>query len=877
MSRLLPTRRSRHATTVVAVTLIALLAPTSTPGHASGGSVAVTGNPRVDALIAQMTLDEKVAMIHGDAEDPSTYQFQAGYLPGVPRLGIPGLRFADGPPGVATMQWSTGMTSTMGLAATFSRLDARLNGAVIGHDARALGQDVMLQPFINIDRDIVFYRGYNTFGEDPLLTGQLGAETIRGIQSAGVLAQAKHFVAYEGGTNIVVDEQTLHEVYLKPFQDAVNARVASVMCAYNKINSVSACGNAYTQNDVLRGRWGFEGFVTADWGANHATTDLVNGLDLSMPGLGFNDYFQPQMIRDAIRDGIITEAHVNRAVGRILLQYLRFGLLDGASKHEVTPQPVELNAVVVRKTAADSATLLKNSGGILPLKAADLASLAMIGPGAGQTIAIGRSGEKSTGRAERWVGAATAIRRTVPGAHVTYAPAMDFSGVAVPASALSHDGQPGLVRTNTATGRSVVDPQVNSTVSNGNPLGTGSAHTWTGTLTAPETGTYWVSLALLGADGALYVDGQEIIPPASNYVGPGLRYGTIKGGDDGVLPSFDALDLRRTQLHLAAGAHTVEVRQTPDLSGKPVQIRLSWVPPSKQAADRAAAVEAARHARTAVVFAWNGVDSFGPLPEGQDQLIADVAAANPNTIVVLNTSQPIAMPWLPSVKGLLQMWYPGDEGGWATADVLLGRVNPAGRLPFTWPVRLADNVANDPAHPERSTKGLDAGGVPCPAYNGGPFDDGCTTIYTEGIHVGYRWYDKQGITPLYPFGHGLSYSRFQYSGLRLSRDGEGGLAVTFTLTNTGAAAGDEVPQVYLGAPAVQPAGVQFAAKALAAFDRVRLGVGESRALTLRVAKRELSCWSAVDDRWRLATGPRTVHVGASSTDLQLQAAIDIIN
>ncbi|MGC2297864.1 MAG: glycoside hydrolase family 3 N-terminal domain-containing protein, partial [Acidobacteriaceae bacterium] len=197
---------------------------------------AITGNARVDKLLSQMTFDEKIGMIHGEDEDPATFQGQAGYLRGVPRLGIPAMRFADGPPGVLTRVPSTALTATMGLAATFSREDAQANGIVIARDARALGIDVSLQPFINIDRDLTFDRGYNTFGEDPLLTGQIAAAEVRGIQSLGVLAQAKHYVGYDGGTDVVIGQEALHEIYVAPFVDVVNAGVASIMCSYNKIN-----------------------------------------------------------------------------------------------------------------------------------------------------------------------------------------------------------------------------------------------------------------------------------------------------------------------------------------------------------------------------------------------------------------------------------------------------------------------------------------------------------------------------------------------------------------------------------------------------------------------------------------------------------------
>ena len=246
----------------------------------------VTGDARVDKLLSQMTLQEKLTLIHGTHEDPAVYQGQAGYLAGIPRLGIPGLRFADGPPGVLTRHPSQGETATMGVAATFSTKTAEDNGLVIGHEDRALGIDVSLQPFVNIDRDLEFGRGYNTFGEDPFLTSEMGVAEVKGIQSQHVMAQIKHYVAYDSeATNIFVDDQTLHEVYVAPFDAAIRrADVSSIMCSYNRINGTFACGNESNLTKILRDEIGFKGFVTSDWGAVHAVKFINAGLDMEMPG-----------------------------------------------------------------------------------------------------------------------------------------------------------------------------------------------------------------------------------------------------------------------------------------------------------------------------------------------------------------------------------------------------------------------------------------------------------------------------------------------------------------------------------------------------------------------------------------------------------------
>ena len=234
-----------------------------------------------------------------------------------------------------------------------------------------------------------------------------------------------------------------------------------------------------------------------------------------------------------------------------------------------------------------------------------------------------------------------------------------------------------------------------------------------------------------------------------------------------------------------------------------------------------------------------------------------MAAVNPNTIVVLNTSQPVALPWVDKVKAVLEMWWPGDEGGWSTANLLAGKTSPAGRLPVTWGKRLEDYPATDPKYPERSQKGVDH-----------------KTTYSEGVNVGYRWFDHEKIDPLFAFGHGLSYTTFAYSELSVKKASDGGLDVKVNIKNTGSAESDEVPQVYLGAPSEIPAGVQFPVRALAAFDRIHLAAGEAKTVTLHVAPRQLQYWSTKDGKWAAATGKRTISVGASSRDLRVEQVVD---
>jgi beta-glucosidase len=847
-----------------------------------------------------MTLDEKLTIIHGTAEDASTYQGQAGYLAGVPRLGIPPVRFADGPPGVLTRVPSIAPTATMGLAATFSRADAQANGELIGREARSHGIGVALQPFINIDRDLAAGRSYNTFGEDPFLTGQIAAAEVIGIQSQGVMAQAKHYIGYDtDGTDVVIDPQTLHEIYAAPFDWTVKAGVASIMCSYNRINGPYACGNRDLLTGVLRDEIGFKGFVTSDWGAIHATDFINAGVDMEMPGTlreawAGPSYFvnapvtkQPEPAKDAkpqpvpltdlglpeepeqkpwdyqsepppatdlkrlLAEGKVSLATIDRAARRVLLQMDRFGFLDGREKLSITASDTVANAAVIERTAEDAAVLLKNEGGALPLKATQLQNIVLIGPGAGQTIAVGMTGEKAVGLPERFTGTVAALRsRAHDSGGVHYAVADDMEGVPIPASFLSHAGGPGLLRTDAqapSTGN------LNFTVSSGMALPSGTSATWKGSLRIPSGGTYRLHLQVLGCYATLLIDDAMVARNQLMWI-----HGNItQAAQDNVLPTLDGLDNLRVALPLSAGEHPVEIRVVPDGSGSPVQVRLNWVTPQQQADNYHAAIEAAKQAQTAVVFAWSRNRPVFGLPGDQDKLIAAVAAVNPNTIVVLNVSQPVAMPWLADVKAVLQMWWPGNEGGEATAKILIGEASPAGRLPFTWPRRLEDTPVGDPAHRERTAKGV-----------------GGKTTFSEGIFVGYRWFDAKKIKPLFPFGFGLSYSSFRWSGLKLLRTADG-VDASMTVENAGHRTADEVVQLYIDKPADRPAGAMFAESVLGGFERVHLAPGESKVVSVHLPLRVFQFWSAARTAWVTPPGRRAVRAGESSRDAILQGTITL--
>jgi beta-glucosidase len=899
--RRLYSHRSGYARIRCAVLGVAALAFALPVALAQSGVPSVTGDARIDKLLSQMTLAEKLSLIHDAREDPRSYQGQAGYVGGVPRLGIPGLRFADGPPGVLTRHPSQAETATMGLAATFDVKLAHENGVVIGREARALGIDVSLQPYINIDRDLAFRRAYNTYGEDPLLTSRIGAAVLRGVQSQNVMAIAKHFVAYDtAATDVWVDEQTLHEVYVAPFEAAVRAGVASVMCSYNHVNGPYACANSSTLTHILRDQLGFRGFVTSDWGATHSAQFMNDGLDMEMidgpdssgyqepaflgaeaaalpapapnsSGESMGDIYggsipeesagpstsdidlgakvEPETINEALKNGSVSEATVTRAAGHVLYEMNRFGFLDGRSKHAVTAQSIEANGRIIERTGEEAAVLLKNDGGVLPLKSADLDSVVLIGPTAGQIDAIGINGERSMGLTGRQVGPLDALKMISGHPNIRFAVDDDMTGSPIPAAALSHEGKPGLERSG-PEGR-YIDAALNFTVRGGNALQPNTIATWNGTLTVSTSASYWLYLQALGTDASLFIDGQRV-GVTGTFQGD-VHGDILQPNQDNVVPTTDGLDNVRHAVNLSAGAHSIKVQISPDTSNAPVQLRLNWYTPEQRSTDHEAAIVAAGQAKVAVVFVWARRMPAFALAGEQNKLVEEVCAVNPNTIVVLNTSQPVALPWANRVKAILQMWWPGDEGGWATAKLLLGRTSPAGRLPMTWAMRLQDYPATDPKYPERSAEGIEH-----------------KTTYSEGVNVGYRWFDHEDIEPLFAFGHGLSYTSFAYSALRIHRAADGGLDVSFQIKNTGKVDGDEVPQIYLGNPSDAPEGAQFPKRSLVAFDRVHLQAGESKKVTLHVALRQLQYWSIASGGWVIADSKRTLSVGASSRDLRLQ-------
>ncbi|MFI9377576.1 glycoside hydrolase family 3 protein [Streptomyces parvulus] len=792
----------------------ATAAPASAPSAVPGASA------RVQSLVARMTLDEKLSFVHWTAgPEGGPLARGVGHLPGVPRLGIPQLQVSDGPTGIRLNGTrATTLPTPTALAATFDDSLAREYGKVLGHEGRALGQDVVLAPMVNTIRVPHGGRNFETFSEDPLVTSRTAAAEIQGIQSQGLMATVKHFAGNNQETDrftidAAIDEQTLHEVELPAFQAAVDAGAAAVMCSYNQVNGAHSCGNDGLLRSVLRDQWDFKGWVMSDWLATHATTDLTKGLDQEL-GLEMGKPTDPvpdtkyfgAALKAAVQDGTVPEAALDTAVTRIVGRMERFGLL-AATAPARPARDTAAGRATAREIAENGAVLLRNTTTgdrpALPLTGTAGSDLAVIGDSAKRPKVSG------LGSAHVVPDAAAAPvdllrERAGAGASVTYEPGIDRLGAPLSTENLS------------------------PAFTNGKQLDAGGDRQfYEGTLTVPADGDYRIGVRVDGGMAILQIDGQAPVYAADSFS-----------------------DTTSVPMRLTRGTHRVTMSgwAWPD---RPLEVDLTWVTPQQAAADFDRAVAAAAAAETAVVFAQDeGSEGYDrpslSLPDGQDRLIAAVAEANPNTVVVLNTGSSVLMPWLDDTAAVLQMWYPGQEGAQATAALLYGDANPGGKLTQTFPA--AEDAHPMAGHPERF-----------PGVNG-------EQEYSEGVHVGHRWYDQQGVRPLFAFGHGLSYTSFAYRNLAVERTATGA-AVRVTVRNTGARTGKEVVQVYLG-PSAETGAAQPVRK-LAGYTKVTLAPGQEKRVTVPVGARALQYWDTARDAWQPAPGARDVQVGSSSADIRL--------
>jgi beta-glucosidase len=737
--------------------LAALLAATAigagitSPGHAKDAPVAAlpdtvaarpwldkaqTPDKRAELLLQAMTLEEKVRILHGPmgrarfgSPKPEGALGSAGYVPGVPRLGIPDLQEADAGVGVTNPadtrpgDGATALPSVTAVGATWNPSLAYESGAVLGDESFRKGFNVMLAGGANIIRDPRNGRGFEYPSEDPLLTGIIAGATIRGVQSAGVASTIKHFALnnQETGRYLVdvrVDKSAARESDLLAFQIAIeNGRPASVMCSYNLLNGAHTCGNDWLLNDVLKRDWAYPGWVMSDWGAVHGTDHLLAGLDQESGEQFDKEVYFGRPLEALAKSDKRYATRVDDAARRILRSLFAVGLMDRPVK--IAPIDYAAHARSIRAIEGEGIVLLRNTANLLPL--ANVKRIAVIG-----------------GMAEFAV---------LAGGGSSYVTAIEGPGVQVPAMGVSLNG---------TTRYQVYHPS--------SPL------------------------------RAL----QEALPS--------IEIVAVDGGSP------------------------------------------------------TAAAEAARKADVAIIFAtqWGteGIDVPDlALPNGQEGLIEAVAAANPRSVVVLETSGPVTMPWADKVGAILASWYPGGQGGPAIADVLTGRVNPSGHLPVTFPKSEGDLPRSKIDGPRDASLYPTATGQTFP------------TVYSEGADVGYKWFARKKLPTQYPFGHGLSYTSFEYSNLEVSGGKE--LTVAFTVRNTGKLTGKAVPQVYLTA---RPGGPELR---LLGWEKISLVPGERRTVTITPDKRLLASFDETARTWTVAKGNYAVAVGYSAESFAEHGAADL--
>src|SRR6266545_4045189 len=884
----------------------AALAPSSASAVTQSWDTGTLTAADLHALVSQMTLSEEVGMVHGEGDPPNSAAAnancatsavgcvgEAGWIPGVAPLGIPPLRMTDGPAGIRLSHVETAMPAPVGLAATFDRAAANQYGHAVGLAGRATNQDVWLGPMINEVNYPTAGRNFETLGEDPYLAGQLVAQEVQGVQSAGQIAELKHYIEndFENGrtsTSVAIDDQTLHETELQAFAAGIDAGAGSVMCSYNRLSNIYGCGNETTLQAILRQQLAFTGFVQSDWGAVHKTTDLFYGTDIEQPGNAAGTSNFGAALTDALTNGTPAVAAtadfpaypaisasrwksaLDTAVFHILTTMNRAGLLEGSqygSHFTGTPAPYvpprpDLGSLqpdefaTAQAIATQSATLLKNDGAALPLSQDDLlgrgtGGVTVMGPTAIAPY-VGGGGSAHVTPYDPVQGPFDALAAST-GGNLRYVPGYDLDGKLVPATVMSAPnpaesypnwtltpadaafaGQPGLLRQQITTDPVAsgaqpvldtapdaapdrVDPTVDYTGQNTLPGGT--AWRWSGKLTAPANpgGTSWQLKAFVAnqASTQLFVDSLATSPGRLVNIGaypvaPTASYAGLTETARSHDPANETLQQATSSITLSPGQQ-IHLDLRVYAGAAPTNVQLRWVPPDNRAQSINAAVAAARTARKVVVFAYDegteGRDrgtsdqALGlQLPGYQDALIQAVAAANHNTVVVLNSGDAVLMPWASSVNAILEMWYPGQMGGPATANVLVGKVDPGGKLPITFPADATHFPTYDPNCTDTSATG------DCPIYPGvvgpSPFLPGTTTTYrtltamqVNGIDQGYRWYDQHKVKPMFPFGFGLSYTTFNYSDLHVAASGDGGIDVSFRLRNVGKVAGSDVAQV----------------------------------------------------------------------------------
>jgi beta-glucosidase len=815
---------------------------------------------KVDALVKQMTLQEKIDYIGG-----------TGFgLRAVPRLGIPEINMSDGPYGTRS---NSGFPSTtygagVGLAASWDRELAAKVGAGIGRDARARGVHFMLGPGINIYRSPRNGRNFEYFGEDPFLTGQIAANYITGMQTQGVSATVKHYLANNSeflrhDSDSIVDERALREIYMPGFEAAVKqGHVSAVMDSYNFINGTHATQNGYFNIDILRKEWGFGGVLMSDWDATYDGIGAANGgLDVEEPS---GKFMNQQNLLPAIKAGTVTEATIDEKVRHVLLVAASYGWLDHNQKDTTISFLDPRNMAAASDSAREGTVLLKNTGSLLPLEKSKTKTILLIGPDAypGVPEGGGSAGVVPFHLVSALEGISDEVGSTTTVLYDRGLPTMfhlahdtKFTTSPIP------DGKPGVTLDTfpnlDLSGQPQKSEVVPSLALNGMSLASliqnmdtldisaffvkpsGVSHRFTGTYTADSAGKYIVALEDSGEG-----NGNRVLI------------------DDKLV--FDNWKLVRAfqpavTLDLSAGPHKVVVEEWQQSAvGSHLLLGIAL----ESSIVNKSAVQLAAKADAVVITAGYTQESESEagdrtfsLPYGQDELIREIAAANPKTIVAITSGGNFdSQGWIDKVPAVLESWYGGQEAGSALADILFGKVNPSGHLPATFERRAEDNPSFANYYPD---------------------GDSIHVKYNEGIYIGYRGYEKNNTQPLFPFGFGLSYTAFKFSNLKVSQQSSGDAVhavATFDVSNTGKREGAEVAQLYVTEDAPK---IDRPAHELKGFDRIVLAPGATKQVSIPLDSRSFSYYDVAQKKWTIGSSKFTISVGDSVASLPLKASLTL--
>ncbi|WIB79306.1 glycoside hydrolase family 3 C-terminal domain-containing protein [Curtobacterium sp. MCPF17_002] len=806
---------------------------------------------RIDALLDQLTTEEKVQLLTG-RDFWTTWPIE--------KIGLRRILMSDGPSGVRGEVWderdpSLNLPSATALSASWDRAIAKRYGAAAAVEARRKGVDVVLGPTINLHRSPLGGRHFEAFSEDPVLTGDLAASYVDGVQENGVAATPKHYIANDYETDrftasTEVSDRALRELYLLAFEKAVTeAHAWAIMSSYNAINGVTASENDLLETP-LNSEWGFDGIVVSDWTGVRSVDSAKASQDVAMPGP--NPWWSEGPLLAAVLSGAVPEADIDRKVRRILTLAARVGALEGFEPVAASPVRVEDGVAFVREAEAEGTVLVRNTG-VLPLSSAAVARVAVIGHNADQARTQG--GGSATVVPASVVSPLDGIRAAFPGATVDYAiGAVVQEGIAeFPLATITNPatGLPGarVAFVKDGTELYVEDRRATALFWFGGDAPTREADRLdiTTTYTAPSTGTVRFGIGAAGRS-RMWIDGELLLDEDVPFEGDQLGAAFLN-------PPARSVPAAVTEGQDVAIRIEYDVIQDETLGGV-LAYQFGTEPSDEDPSVLIdAAVSAATGADVAVVVVGTNskVESEGydrtslALPGHQDDLVRAVAAANPNTIVVVNAGSPVEMPWRNDVAAVLLTWFGGQEYGNALADVLTGAQEPGGRLPTTWPVAMAD----------------------VPVLDVTPVDG--KVSYDEGVHIGYRAWLSAGTEPAYPFGHGLGYTTWTIDGVTATptvREGDA-VTVTATVANTGDRAGKHVVQVYASRDA---SAVDRPVRWLVGFAPVRLGAGESAEVSIEVPARAFAHW---DGAWQYESGTFTLHVGSSVVDLAGTVALEM--